>query len=130
MAAAQVLVGAAFTYNIDNTNYLWQNCYVIPSAVANGDSFGWYATLAAGTYKVVVWYDKFTDRGKQDIYIGSQLITTIDTYGASLVANQQSLTTGIIIPANDTYLVKSVVNGKNAASSSFGITNQRWLITQ
>lgn len=126
--SAQVLVGNGFTYTNDALNFFAYRCY--QNAPANGDSFGWYANLQAGTYKMGVWFEKYTDRGKQDISIGSIAVGTIDTYNAALNRDQLTIFTGIIIPSTGNYLVKSVVNGKNGASTNFFMMNSFWYITQ
>lgn len=126
--SAQALVGTAFTYALDVQYFL--NTLIYQTTPANGNSFGWYANLEAGTYKVGIWHDKTTDRGIQDLTIGSIVVGTLDCYAAGLARNQIAVFTGIVIPTSGNYLVKSVVNGKNAASSNFYIHNPMWYITQ
>lgn len=124
-----VLVGSAvYNYIVDAAEFL--NFFRLQNPGANGDSVGAYVNLEAGTYKFSVWYQKYSDRGILDFTLGSIVIGSLDTYAAALTRDQLAVFTGIIVPSSGNYLLKYIVNGKNAASSGFFICTKKMIISQ
>lgn len=115
--SAQVLVGSGFTYTLAATEFY--NWFVYQTTPADGNSFGWYAYLQAGTYKMGVWHNKDNNVGIQDFKVGTILAGTLDGYAALAARNQLATFTNIIIPESGNYLITATINGKNAASSDF-----------
>ncbi|MDD5091043.1 MAG: hypothetical protein PHQ23_09005, partial [Candidatus Wallbacteria bacterium] len=87
---------------------------------ANGDSFKHDFYLAAGNYNFTVLGYNSTNRGKIDWYIDDVLkVSGQDWYGGGVM--NIMMTSALTVDASGLHTLKGVVNGKNAASSSYYI---------
>lgn len=92
------------------------------SSGADGENVLYKAFLSAGIWTLRFYYGKDIDKGKLDFSIdAAKVVNTLDTYAAASAANQVSTTTGIIITSSGLKTLTLAANGKNAASSAYGL---------
>ena len=89
---------------------------------ANNDNCTMKVFLTPGTYTLCVLYVKAADRGILKVYLGSQVLTTIDGYAAAISYNNIDETTSITISSSGVQNLKFEVDGKNASSSNYYVT--------
>lgn len=102
------------------------------SPLSNGDEYRWPIELPAGNYTFVGFFDTANNRGIQEVWINSstynKLVLSRDGYSGSVVANAQSridFTLTEDVTGNMTYKA----NGKNSASSNYGLYYSSMVIT-
>lgn len=118
-----------FTYQTDSSNL--RNYRILQASSANGDTLTYgYAFLDAGTYTMTIWHEKYTDRGKADFYVGTNNVGTVDTYNGSLARDQVSYLSNIVVTVPGTYLIKTVINGKNGSSSGYSFVPFGYRLSQ
>jgi hypothetical protein len=112
--------------NGGSTEYYNFNAYL--ASPANGDSFTNSCVLAAGTYTFYAQGESGSNRGKIDWYVDSTLVASAqDWYNAAATVNTVN-SFSVTLSTSGYHVVKGLVNGKNASSSSYYITlTKYWL---
>lgn len=90
----------------------------------NGDYMEWDVLLDAGTWAVDAIYPKNTGQAIAEVLIDGVSVGTVDTYAASGSNNNVTTWTGFTVATPGYYTVRWAANGKNASSSSYGLTLQ------
>jgi len=100
--------------------------YSNQNTAADGDTFTQSFLLAAGTYSLCVLGSTFTSRGKIDWYIDDVKVVSLqDWYAASLGINTIKTVGSIAVVGNGRHVLKGVINGKHASSSSYFMLLQK-----
>lgn len=89
------------------------------NAAVVGDYLEFKVEMAAGTYTYRVLSPKNTDGGQYSVAIDGTTVGTIDLYNGSLVWNQLTDITGIVVASSGLHAVRFTITGKNGSSSSF-----------
>jgi len=110
-------VNATPTLSIDN-NAIYNS--VVITGTADGDYVEGDVYLKKGLYKITFTYEKLSDRGQADLFIGGvKILDQFDTYNATVLRNQQ--TTKFAFLEGGKSAVRLANNGKNGSSSGFKI---------
>ena len=112
-------------YSPAGTEFGGDTWYVSPPA--DGDTVIDYATLDSGNYVFELHYCSSVNRGIADIYIGGNLIGSVDMYTSAEASNQRTAI-NFTVSSPGTKEVKIVINGKNASSSDYILTGTKAMI--
>ncbi len=82
-----------------------------------------------GNYTIAITGNKYNNRGIGSIYIGTNLIGTIDEYSASAVFNVTNILT-FANTAKANYIIKFIVSGQNASSLGYIFSSSKIIITK
>lgn len=97
------------------------NSYYYLATYGNGNYIDWKVYLAAGTYSIRFHGVSSTDHSIYSIRIDGTEVMTFDDYSNPLVWNAVYNQTGIVVASSGLKTIAVVANGKNAASSEYGI---------
>lgn len=97
--------------------------YITNSTHADSDEMYFYAYFSRGHYVGRFMYGDGTDAGKMSIYVGSlKVLDSYDMYDAApTTTNSFSISPGFSISVPGLYIVRILVEGKNAASTDYYI---------
>lgn len=92
----------------------------------DGDYVGWYIALEAGTYTLMILYNKDYERAIVDVSLGGSVLGTFDGYSGSTVRNVVVSFADVPVPADGVYELRLTANGKNVSSSDYSVVPQWW----
>lgn len=114
-------IQGTWTVGFDGT-VLWYNRVFGPSSTANdGDEVNFDIFLDAGTYSVVIVGQANTNRGIAKILLDATEIMSADMYAGAGANNKLFQTDSISIDRGQ-YTLKFKADGKNGASSAYGVS--------
>jgi hypothetical protein len=112
-----VTAGNAISTAVDTAHVY--NAQFFQSAAANGDTFTNGFFLKAGTYTFSALGITSTDRGLIDWYIDNVKVVSLQDWYAAATTRNVIKTASVTVTGDGYHVLKGVVNGKNAASTSF-----------
>ena len=125
-SAADALSGISLQRVADNTALGGGlNAPASAGEADNGDSISYQFDVDAGTYALTVIYAKFSDYAIINFKIDGTSIGTVDAYNSTVIANNVTTFSGIVLGAGN-HTLMAQANGKNASSADYRIV-MNWL---